>query len=172
MEKKVYKIFPGSERKNVKKFLEKMFLDGYKLINIKRNTYYFEKVEPKNVTYEFDFQILKKEEENEYLSYETEWNFTANRGGNYWFYIEKDIDGNHIPFFNNNESKILFLSRHLRLYIVITSFMVINSIVLLLNPYKIFNYFGYYSLLITLWFGYTALKYLSRLIKVKNDILE
>ena len=172
MEKKVFKIFPGFERKNVKKFLEKMYSEGYRLINIKRNYYYFEKVKPESVIYEFDFQTLKIEEEKEYLSYETEWNYTAKRGANYWFYIKKDIKGKHVSFFNNNESRMLFLKRHLKFYIVVTSMMLINSIVLLLNPYKIFNYFGYYTVLLTLYSLFISSKYFSRITKVKNDILE
>lgn len=172
MDKKVFKIFPGFERNNVKKFLEKMFLKGYKLVKIKRNNYYFEKVKPASVIYEFDFQTLKAEEEKEYLSFETNWNFAAKRGANYWFYTLKIDNANQVTFFNNNESKINFLEKHLKMSIIATSFMILNCIILLTNSYIIFNYFGYFSIILVVYNGFIVEKYYKELKQVKNDILE
>jgi len=175
MEKKIFKVFPGFERKKEKKFLEEMFLKGYKLVSIKRNTYYFEVVKPENVTYEFDFQTFKypkKEREREYLSFISKWNFTANRGPYYWFYIIKNKDGSNVSLFNNNESKMNFLKRQLKIFILFSVFLIFNSSMLLLNTGIIFTYMGALSIILTVFYFYEVIKFYIRYREVKNDILE
>ena len=74
-----------------KQFLEDMALEGYILSKVRFGKYEFEECEQKSVTFQFDFQILHKNKEEEYLSFFKDWNFVEDldRGTIFIIHIPK-----------------------------------------------------------------------------------
>jgi hypothetical protein len=170
---KVTRNFGGFERKNEKKFLEKMYNKGYVLADHKFITYYFEKVRPKEVVYVFDYQILNDEEEKEYLSLKSDWTFTAKNGAFYWYFKETSDNEKNSEFFNNNESKSVFYLKHIKICIVMAVNMtVIGMAGVLINLNQTFFTVGYISLFMAIYYYYLAVKYYLRSKRVKSNIQE
>lgn len=170
---KVTRNFGGFERKNEKKFLEKMYSKGYLLTDHKFLTYYFEEVIPKKVVYVFDYQILNVEEEKEYLSLKSDWTFTAKNGALYWYYKQTSENEENPEFFNNNESKSLFYLKHIKIFIVMAVMTTVSGIAgILINLNQSFLTVGYISLFLAIYYYYLAIKYYLQSKSVKSNIQE
>lgn len=116
-------FFVWGEQKE-KAFLEKMAKDGYKLVKVKFNKYYFDDDSPKDVVYQFDFKgIENKISEDEYLSFyeDTGWTLNANYGG--WYYFSKEIEeGKPIPTIYSDNSTKKQKYRRLLIFLLIIGF--------------------------------------------------
>jgi len=93
-------------------WLASMHGQGWKLIQISRNKYVFEKCQAEDWIYQLDFQ--KKDVKREsYISFFTDygWEFVLQQ--NNWFYFRKKNDGNaaDVSIFSDNESKIEMCER-------------------------------------------------------------
>lgn len=122
--KTVRKTFFVWGEKKEKAFLENMAKDGYKLIKVKFNKYFFEEDTPKDVVYQFDFKgIDNKISEDEYLSFyeDTGWALNASYGG--WYYFSKEIvEGKPIPTIYSDNSTKKQKYRRLLIFLLIVGF--------------------------------------------------
>jgi len=103
MDKVIKKFFFAWQLEKEKAFLEEKAKEGLLLKKVGFFRYYFEETESRDVVYQFDFQILHKKDEAEYLSVYQDWEFVSRFGS--WYYFRKNNDGNSIELFNNIESK-------------------------------------------------------------------
>lgn len=114
MDLKVVKNFPGYENIKEKVFLEDMALKGYILSDYRLFRYYFKKCESKKVIYQPDFRILKKKEQEIYLSFidnDSDWQFTCKVNSNYWYYTEIENPNYEISLFSTNSEKVSMYKR-------------------------------------------------------------
>jgi hypothetical protein len=143
MEKIVKKLYFAWGMDKEKAWLESMAKEGWILKHVSFGKYTFLKDEPKDLVYEFDFNILSKEQEAEYLSYFSDWTYIDTIGGWYYFYIERkeDID---ISIFNNNESRRKMIQR-LLIFLFIVSFpLYYSSFIMIPNLNVEFPSFYYF----------------------------
>lgn len=94
------KLFFAWSMDKEKAYLEDKAKQGYKLVDVKLGKYFFEKDEPKDVVYQFDFRVLGKQDEQEYLDLHEEWEMVLRFGG--WYYFRKESTEDE-PLFSNNE---------------------------------------------------------------------
>lgn len=99
--KKIIKIVDIAEYKNLEQFLEKKALEGWMLVEIKRNTYIFEMIEPKELAFNvsllynaspFDYPDGEKEKDYRELCEEIGWTFCTSNKLFQIFYKDKDLD--------------------------------------------------------------------------------
>jgi hypothetical protein len=87
-----------------KEWLEEKAKEGYILCGVGFFKYYFEKGEPQDLVYEFDFQFMSKSKEEDYLAIFEGWKNVARMGG--WYYFSKIREGDDKDIiFNDNDSK-------------------------------------------------------------------
>jgi hypothetical protein len=104
------KLFLAWQMDKEKAWLEEMALQGYVLEEVGFATYTFSKQEPKNLVYQFDFQIISKKNEGDYLSCFEDWNYVGRVSGWYYFYKENNGNGN-VDIYNDNQSKATMFRR-------------------------------------------------------------
>jgi len=81
--------------------------NGWHLTRVGFFNYRFEKGEPSDMVYKFDFKVLRKAEMNDYiLTFEDAgWEHIGNFGS--WFYFRTTADGDHsLELYNDNRSMI------------------------------------------------------------------
>ncbi len=102
--KKERKLFFAWNMDKEKLYLEEKAKQGLKLIKIGFGVYYFEESEPEDVTFQFDFRMFGKKDEEEYLALYDEWELVQRYGG--WYYFRKvktsDVEDS---IYSNVESK-------------------------------------------------------------------
>ncbi len=104
------KVFFAWQADKEKQWLEDLAKQGYVLEDIKLFTYTFSKQEPQDLVYQFDFQILSKANEAEYLELFEDWTFIKRFGG--WYYFRKPKDStNTNEIYNDNISKSAMFKR-------------------------------------------------------------
>jgi hypothetical protein len=82
-----------------KAYLEDKAKEGLHLKQVLFGKYLFEEGEGKDVTYQFDFRVLNKKDEAEYLDMYQDWELVQRYGG--WYYFRKDeVDSNNQIFCN------------------------------------------------------------------------
>ena len=147
MERKYFFIWTMDKEKA---YLEDMARKGYILTDVKLFKYYFEKTEPMDYIYEFDFQFLIHMSEEDYLSFFEEWELVKRFG--LWYYFRR-IRTNTVrdSIYSDNESKgnmyrgiFLFLvltglPLYIQFPVMLSQFMEINSSVA--DFYRYFKYF-------------------------------
>lgn len=101
---KIKKVFFAWQMDKEQAWLEDMAKQGYVLKAIKPFRYYFEKGDPVDLVYQFDFQFMSKKNEPEYLEIFKEWTLASKLGGWYYFYKER-IDDEKDSIFSDNDSK-------------------------------------------------------------------
>jgi hypothetical protein len=101
------KLFFAWNMDKEKKYLEEKAKQGYKLVNVKLGKYYFEEAEPNDVIYQFDFRMLGKQDESEYLEMHGDWELVLRFGG--WYYFRKEGTNEESLFSNNEGTKSLLL---------------------------------------------------------------
>lgn len=101
MERKYFFIWTMDKEKT---YLEEMARKGYALTDVKLFKYYFEKIDPTDYVYEFDFQFLLSMSEEDYLSFFEDWELVKRFG--LWYYFRR-IRTNTVKDFiySDNESK-------------------------------------------------------------------
>lgn len=104
------KVFFAWQAEQEKQWLEDMARQGYVLEDIKLFTYIFSKQEPQDLVYQFDFQILSKSNEGEYLGLFEDWTFIKRFGG--WYYFRKPRDASNTnEIYSDNSSKSAMFKR-------------------------------------------------------------
>ncbi len=101
------KLFFAWNKDKEKAYLEEKAKQGYKLIKVKLGKYYFEKDEPKDVVYQFDFRVLSKNDEQDYLKMHEDWEMVFRFGG--WYYFRKEGTSDETLFSNNEGTKSMLL---------------------------------------------------------------
>ena len=99
-------FFAWQEEKE-EKWLREMSNEGWHLTRVGFFNYRFEKGEPKDMVYKFDFKVLRKSEMDEYILTfkDADWEYVGNFGS--WFYFRTNADGEHsLELYNDNRSKI------------------------------------------------------------------
>ena len=114
MEYKTVKInFLISEFEEEEMWLTTMHSLGWKLIDVSRNSYKFEKCQPENWIYQLDFRNKNVEDSNIKLFGDYGWNFILQN--NNWFYFRriKDISDSDadLSIFSDKDSKITMCER-------------------------------------------------------------
>ena len=98
-------FFAWQEEKE-EKWLREMSNEGWHLTRVGFFNYRFEKDEPKDMVYKFDFKVLRKSEMDEYILTfkDAGWEYIGNFGS--WFYFRTNADGDHsLELYNDNRSK-------------------------------------------------------------------
>lgn len=98
------KMFFVWSMKKEKAWLEAQAKQGLVLVKLGLFKYYFEESDPQDLVYQFDFQVLSKDKEEDYLDLFQEWMFVARYGGWYYFY-KPDTPGERNDIYMNNTSK-------------------------------------------------------------------
>lgn len=149
--RKVYHkyFFPWGEDKE-KLFLEEMARDGHKLIEVGFGKYVFEKGEPRDLIYQFDFKGIKQDDLDEYLQIHEDagWEAVATYGK--WYYFCKEREGSRKDeLFSDNASIrekykrlllfLLFIGAPLyyNVFVVFPHIVTPNTDIGLLNGFKI-----------------------------------
>lgn len=114
-ERKLFFVWNQDEEK---KYLEEKAKQGLLLKKVGFGWYDFEEAEPSDVVYDFDFQIVSKKNEEDYLSFFGDWEFVVRFGG--WYYFRKPKTDNNV-LFSNNESKRKMYDRLLG-FLLLTGF--------------------------------------------------
>ncbi len=104
------KLFFAWNMDKEKEYLENKAKEGLHLVKVSLGKYEFEYGEPKDVVYQFDFQMIHKKNEDEYLELFQDWEMVQRFGG--WYYFRKDRDGKNDQIYSNIES---IRGMHLRL---------------------------------------------------------
>ena len=87
MKKKMFFVWNMEEEK---KWLEDQAKNGLILVEAKFGKYYFEQSEPQDLVYDFDFQMIHKSTEDEYLEFFEDWTKACRFGGWYYFYKPRE----------------------------------------------------------------------------------
>ena len=177
-EKKVKKLFFAWGIDKEKKWLESMAKEGWILKSVGFGSYTFYKDQPKDIVYEFDFNFLSNQQEEDYLSYFKDWNYVGTIGSWYYFYKERKDDMD-LSIFNNNESKRKLYGR-LLVFLFIVGFPVYYLTLILLPSLdsevfefpKFYFFFRWFLIFVIIFYSYAILKILSNYIKLKNKFKE
>jgi len=112
-----HKMFFAWNMDKEKAYLEQKSKEGLHLKDIGLGRYVFEVGEPKNMIYQFDFQVLNKTSEQDYLALFEEWELVKRYGG--WFYFRKIEDENNNQIYSNIESVKHMLRRLIGFLIIV-----------------------------------------------------
>jgi len=129
MSKIIRKAYFAWNLEKEKAFLEDMATKGYKLKKASFMKYEFEEIEPMNLSYQFDFRVLNKNKEKDYLSYFEDWEFICRFGS--WYYFAKEIEEGHVDssIFNDNKSKQAMF-RRLILFLLLVGFPLYYQVII------------------------------------------
>ncbi len=166
-------LFAWNEDKEIE-FLEKMAIDGYKLVKVQLGKYTFEETEPRKIVYQLDFVNLHRRNEDDYLQmYEDSgWNLSHKFGG--WYYFSRDFDdGIDRSIFNNNETKKEKYKK-LILFLILTGFPLYYQVLFMfpnMDPNKLtFPNFYFFFRIIVIVFTSLHLYALVRIAIVYNRL--
>ncbi len=87
----IRKMFFAWNMDKEKLFLEQKAKEGLLLLKVGFGKYVFKETKPLDMVYQFDFRLLHKKEEEEYISIFRDWEFVQRTGG--WYYFRKIRDG-------------------------------------------------------------------------------
>lgn len=120
MKKVVRKFFFVWNEDKEKRFLERMAGDGWRLTGVGFGRYEFEAAVPERVAYQFDFKVLGKAAEADYLQlFEDDgWRLSARFGP--WYYFSRALAAGErdASIYSDNQSR-LAKYRRLLLFLVI-----------------------------------------------------
>ena len=103
--------------------------EGWHLTGVGFFNYRFEKGEPRDMIYKFDFKVLRNAEMDEYILNfkDAGWEYIGSFGA--WYYFKTNADGDHsLELYNDNRSKIEKYKRLLMVLGIIILPMMIFSI--------------------------------------------
>ncbi len=135
MECKIVKTsFSLSDFEEEEEWLSQMHKKGWKLIEISKNGYKFEKCQPEDWIYQLDFQI-KNIEDNSYLKLYNDygWSFLLKSCNWYYFRKQKDSNDTDLSLFSDRDSKITMCERLIskKLIFNVTLFAIASVIVIM-----------------------------------------
>lgn len=178
MSKTVKKLFFAWQIPQEKAFLEEMARQGYFLTECKFGKYIFEEKEPCEVVYDFDFQILHKDEEEEYLSLVEGWTYVARYGSWYYFYKDKEL-GEPYSIYTNNESRQAMFRRLLIFLLIVGLPLYINLLVIFPNqpaadfePFKFYFFFRILTVILIFLHTYALIKVFYAIKRFRASISE
>lgn len=173
----IKKTFFAWQLEKEKLFLETKAKEGLMLKKVGFFRYYFEKTEPKNVVYQFDFQLLGKKDESEYLSIYQDWEFVDRYGS--WYYFRKEFDGKREEIFNDIESKQKMFLRLMGILMLCGFPLYYQNIIMFPTIIRedgglgtFYSIFRVISVIIMFLHIFALLKILSYYISLKNNISE
>ena len=179
MSKKIRKLYFVWQLEKEKAYLEEMALKGYKLINVSFGGYEFEEIEPRKLIYQFDFRMLHKKQEKEYLSFFDDWEYISRFGGWYYFVIDGEDKDPDYSIFGDNKSK-LGIYRRVLLILAVTGFPLYYQL-FIFYPYldtsettfpKFYFFFRIVVLVVTFLHILVVLKILTVYKKLNDSIVE
>ena len=179
MSKIVRKMFFIWQLEKEKAFLEDMGLKGYKLERVSFGKYVFEEIEPKKLIYQFDFRMLNKKQEAEYLSYFDEWEFVHRFGGWYYFFIDSENKEVDYSIFSDNKSRSDMYKRIL-LFLLVVGFPLYYQVIFIFPNMntsestfpKFYSFFRIVTLLFMILHMIVTFKLLVVYKKLKDSIVE
>lgn len=95
----IKKLFFAWNMDKEKAFLETKAQEGLKLVRVGFGRYEFIESEPEDIVYQFDFRMIGKKDEEEYLSVFEDWEMVQRFGG--WYYFRKQRDGKNDQIFSD-----------------------------------------------------------------------
>jgi hypothetical protein len=178
MTKTVNKMFFAWQIPQEKAFLEDMARQGYFLTGCLFGKYIFEKKEPREVVYDFDFQVLHKNEEEEYLSLVEGWTYATRYGSWYYFYKNKSL-GEPYSVYTNNQSRQAMFRRLLIFLVIVGVPLYMNLLVIFPNqpavefePFKFYFFFRILTFILVGLHLYASLKVLYMIQRYRASISE
>jgi len=125
---KISKTFWAWQLDKEQEWLEQKAKEGLILKRVSFFTYYFERAEPMDLVYQFDFRVLSKKDKDEYVEMFKEWTLVCQYGS--WFYFSKIREGdNRDKIYSDNESyKNMF--RRLLIFLGIIGFPLYYQLVI------------------------------------------
>lgn len=105
--KTVVRTFFAWQEEKEEKWLREMSNEGWHLTGVGFFNYRFEKGEPRDMIYKFDFKVLRNVERDEYILNfkDVGWEYIGSFGA--WYYFKTNADGDHsLELYNDNRSKI------------------------------------------------------------------
>ena len=105
--KTVVRTFFAWQEEKEEKWLREMSNEGWHLTGVGFFNYRFEKGEPRDMIYKFDFKVLRNAERDEYILNfkDAGWEYIGSFGA--WYYFKTNADGDHsLELYNDNRSKI------------------------------------------------------------------
>lgn len=145
MERKYFFVW---SMKKEKKYLEDMAKKGYILSNVKIFKYYFKKAEAVDYVYEFDFQIMSKKNEKEYLEFFEDWELIIRRGA--WFYFRRlRTNSKKDSIYIDNESKSNMYKR-IFIFLALTGFPMYYQLLVMypnidISQSTLPNFYGFFK---------------------------
>ncbi len=127
--KTVVRTFFAWQEEKEEKWLREMSNEGWHLTGVGFFNYRFEKGEPRDMIYKFDFKVLRNAEMDEYILNfkDAGWEYIGSFGA--WYYFKTNADGDHsLELYNDNRSKIEKYKRLLLVLGIIILPMIIFSI--------------------------------------------
>lgn len=176
--KRIRKVFFAWQMEQEKAWLETMAKQGFILKKVGLFKYFFEQEQPVDLVYQFDFQILNKETEEDYLSLFQDWTLAAKFGSWYYFYKPSSIDEKNEIYMDNTSKRSMF--RRLLGFLVIVAFPLYYQIAFTyprMDPAKL-EYPNFYFfmriiviVLLVLW-AYAFIRILLIARQFKNNVRE
>jgi len=105
--KTVIRTFFAWQEEKEEKWLREMSNKGWHLKRVGFFNYRFEKGEPSDMVYKFDFKVLRRSEIDGYILTfrDAGWEYIGNFGS--WFYFRTNVGGDHsLELYNDNRSAI------------------------------------------------------------------
>lgn len=99
-----HKLFLAWNMKKEQSWLEEQARNGLILKLVGFMSYEFEEGEPQDLVFQFDFQVLNKKNEQEYLDLFQDWHLVNRVGSWYYFYKLRSNDKTDV-IYNDNQSK-------------------------------------------------------------------
>lgn len=172
------KMFFAWQMEKEKQWLEDHAKRGYVLKDIKAFKYTFEKQDPIELVYQFDFQVLSKEKEQEYLELLKDWTLVKRYGGWYYFYKVNSDDSEPVLYSDNASKKALYV--RLVGFLLLVGFPLYYQIFFMYpnmdeNRFEYPNFYFFMRIIVLLFLllhTYAILRILNVYIKYKHRIKE
>lgn len=167
----IRKMFFAWNMEKEKLFLEEKAREGLLLQKASLGKYVFEVTEPQDMVYQFDFQMISKDDLDEYLSMFGDWELVVRYGG--WFYFRKLRDDKSNEIFSDVSS---VRSMYLRLlgFLALVGFPLYYQLLILFPRIReegvstFYNWFMPFSYIITLLHMYALVKILLAVKRLNN----
>lgn len=138
MIKKIRKTFFVWQSGKEKTWLEEMAKQGYILKNVTFMSYHFDISEPTDLVYEFDFQILNRKTEPEYLEIFDDWKLITKSGA--WYYFSKQREGNEKDLIYCDKKSKSEMFKKVIIFLLIVGFPLYYQLLIMypnMNPEKL-----------------------------------
>lgn len=178
METTIKKLFFAWQMDKEKAWLEQKAKEGLILKAVRFGRYIFTQSEPVDLVYEFDFQILNKKNEPDYLDLFEDWTFVDRFGG--WYYFSKPRVGNNNDSIYSDLSSKRSMFKRLIGFLALVGFPLFYQLVIFypnMDPeeYAFPRFYFFFRIVVLLFTGlylFVMIKILFALQLLKKDIRE